>query len=899
MLAMGDELGRTQQGNNNAYAQDNALTWVDWGTADRTLIDFVAQLIAMRKRHPALRVERWLTGAPADGTGLPDIEWRHPDGRAMAGGDWTNPEGRVLVAVLYASPTRASAADRVVVAQNAGAQPVTVHWPDAREGFVWRRSIDTALPAGSPDPAAPLDAGVTLVAARSALVLTEQPGATPRRRNTGVDAEILDRLAAAAGIAGEWWDMAGGRHVVGADTKRLLLAAMGLPAASTGEARMRLSAIAEARERRALPAMVVAREGSSTDVAIAQTSASRRHRALLHVQHEDGTERVLPVAINDLPANTATAADGRKVHQRILTLPPLPAGYHTLRFDGDSGHDCRVVVAPARCFLPPEIRTGERRFGLAAHLYALRRRGDQGIGDFTTLSAIAEATARAGGSIVGINPLHALFAEERERPSPYHPSDRRFLDPVYIDVERVPDLVASDDARALFAQSSRQFAALSADASVDYPAVWQLKRAVLQACFASFEQRGTGDPLVIELDRFVAAGGAPLQQFALFEAIAAEHPRVPWYEWPSALRESDAPGTADFAGRHARRIRFALYLQWLADRQFDAAARHADASGLTLGFMRDLAVGAAPDGAEVWANPSAFARGVTIGAPPDPFSTAGQNWNLPPPNPGTLLASACAGFGDLAAANMRHAGALRIDHVMGLSRLFWIPDGATAADGAYVRYPLDALLAVLATESVRARCLVVGEDLGTVPEGFRERLAADDVFSYRVLWFERDGANFIAPARYPAKAVACVSTHDLPTIAGWWTGTDIAEKRSLGLLDSEDATGAQAGRLAAKRALADAIDQADVAEGASIDAGAPHDAGITAAIHRYACASTSAVVLLQADDLAGETEAVNLPGTDRERPNWRRKVSVDADALWQTPCGIRAIADFAGVRTRR
>ena len=374
---------------------------------------------------------------------------------------------------------------------------------------------------------------------------------------------------------------------------------------------------------------------------------------------------------------------------------------------------------------------------------------------------------------------------------------------------------------------------------------------------------------------------------------------MPWQEWPRALREPEAPGIADFAAAHAHRVRFAFYLQWLADRQFDAAARHGRASGLTLGFLRDLAIGAAPDGAEVWANPSAFARGVAVGAPPDPFSTAGQNWNLPPPNPESLLASAGAGFGELVAANMRHAGALRIDHVMGLSRLFWIPDGAAAADGAYVRYPLDALLAVLALESARARCLVVGEDLGTVPDGFRERLAAVDVFSYRVLWFERDGPGFTAPARYPPKAVACVSTHDLPTIAGWWTGADIAEKRALGLLDSTGAADARAERLAAKRALADAIEQAGVVEGAPIDVRGPHDAAITAAIHRYACASASAIVLLQADDLAAETNAANLPGTDRERPNWRRKLSVDVEALWQTPSGMRAIADCAVARSRR
>jgi len=365
---------------------------------------------------------------------------------------------------------------------------------------------------------------------------------------------------------------------------------------------------------------------------------------------------------------------------------------------------------------------------------------------------------------------------------------------------------------------------------------------------------------------------------------------MPWPAWPAELREPGRAGAREFAQKHARRIRFALYLQWLADRQFDAAANAARASGLALGFFRDLAVGAAPDGAEVWANPSAFARGVAIGAPPDPFSAGGQNWNLPPPNPHTLRASGGAAFRELLAANMRHAGALRIDHVMGLTRLFWIPDGAAAVDGAYVRYPLEMLLAVLATESARARCLVVGEDLGTVPEGLRERLAAADVLSYRVLWFERKGSSFVAPARYPAKAAAAVSTHDLPTIAGWWTGADIEEKASLGLVDAETATAAKHERAGEKRALCEAIAAAGISAAAHLSPETPHDGTITAAIHQFAGGAASALVLLQADDLAGELSALNLPGTDQERPNWRRKVRVGVDGLWQTPTAVLAIA---------
>jgi glycogen operon protein len=236
---------------------------------------------------------------------------------------------------------------------------------------------------------------------------------------------------------------------------------------------------------------------------------------------------------------------------------------------------------------------------------------------------------------------------------------------------------------------------------------------------------------------------------------------------------------------------------------------------------------------------------------------------------------------------------------MGLSRLFWIPEGADAADGAYVGYPLDALLGVLAQESERARCLVVGEDLGTVPEGLRERLAAADVLSYRVAWFERDGAAFVPPARYPVKAAACVSTHDLPTIAGWWRGADIDEKQSLALLTAGAADAERSERQASKAALVDALAQAGATPDAPVDASAPHDAAVTAAIHRFVGASAAALVLIQADDLAGEAMAVNLPGVDRERPNWRRRLDVDVESLWSTEVATRAIADFAAGRAGR
>jgi glycogen operon protein len=886
MLAMGDEMGRTQHGNNNAYAHDDPLTWLDWANADTALQEFTSALIALRRAHPALRADRWLTGAPADDKAIADVEWRRPDGVAMQDADWNDATRTALVAALYAPASAATPADRVAIAYNASRDAVEVTWPRARPGFTWCTVVDTSQPTGRRDAHAGTH---TTLAARSVVACVEMPDSDPRVRRAGIDADALAQLAKAAGIALDWWDVSGERHVVPAETIHALLAAMGQRADSTADVRARLAALSDAREMRALPAVAVAAPHMRTTIALCAAHLPAGARLRLHlIAEDDSSDTPLDVRAGDLPERMIDAPDGRHVAQRVLELPALAPGCYTLRIGDDAGSECRVVVAPPRCFFPPELREGARRFGLAAHLYALRRGGDQGIGDFTTLAQAAAATAARGGVTVGINPLHALFPGDRERASPYQPSDRRFLDPIYIDITAVPDFAASAAARGTMNTHAAAIAALAARTHVDYTGVWEAKRAVLDACFEHFEARRASDPQVKDFERFVAAGGDALQAFALFDAIADVHPGS-CTRWPTELAGPRAAGVRAFAAAHARRIRYACYLQWLADRQLAAAASDAHDGGLGLGFYRDLAIGAAPDGAEVWSDAHGiFARGVSIGAPPDPFARAGQVWGLPPPVPYAMRASGYRGFRALLAANMRHAGALRIDHVMGLMRLFWVPEGAPARDGAYIDYPRDDLLAVLALESARARCMIVGEDLGTVPSGLRERLDDADVLSYRLLWFERHGIAFAPPAHYPRKATACASTHDLPTIAGWWSGADIDERSSLGLVTALDAEHAHDERQREKAALVDAMTNAGVAASAGIDAGKPHDAGVTAAVHRYVAASASALVVLQADDLAGEREALNLPGTDRERPNWRRKVSVDASALWSVPAATMA-----------
>jgi len=878
MLSMGDELGRTQRGNNNAYAQDGALSWIDWAGADGELAAFVARLVRLRREHRALRDERWLSGEPGDASGIPDVEWRRPDGRAMAREDWENPRGHALVAVLYAAPEGEAPADRVAVALHAGREAIEVRWPDARDGYAWRRALDSSRPDGQPVPGA----DDSRVAPRSVVILVEEPGA-PRRGSRGIEGAVLDRLAAAAGILPEWHEVGGTHHRVGDDTRLALLEAMGWGVASTSQARERLAAITAAREGRLLPVALVHREDEAIRVPLALGEA--RRRGVLVLTGEDGEARRIAFHSDDCAAERIAGADGRSVVRRLVPVAPLPRGHYRLELEDDAvvGH---LLVAPRRCHLPAALAGGRRRFGLAAHLYALRRPGDQGIGDFTALAQAARATARAGGALVGINPLHALFPGERSRASPYHPSDRRFLDPIYLDVTAVPDFAQSPEAREAYARAP--FERLASAAAIDHAGAWEAKRAVLEACFDAFARRPSADALAADFRRFVAERGEALRRFAAFEAIAASRPGVPWQRWPQELRRPDDPGVARFAARHAREVDFAAYLQWLADRALAQAARD---GGLEIGFYRDLAIGAAPDGAEAWATQSALARGVSIGAPADPFCAEGQVWNLPPPLPDALPAGGFEAFRGLIAANARHAGALRIDHVMGLARLFWVPDGATANEGAYVRYPLEELLGALALESARAGCLVVGEDLGTVPPGLRERLEAAAILSYRVLWFERDGRDFRPPERYPALAAACVSTHDLPTIRGWWRGADIDERRALGLSGDAATAAAHAERGEDRGHLSRALGHAGVASHPGPDE--PEDEAVAQALHRFVGATPSLLALVQADDLAGETSAVNLPGTDRERPNWRRRLSVDAADLWDTPVGSRAAADLA------
>ncbi|HYD10993.1 MAG TPA: 4-alpha-glucanotransferase [Acidimicrobiales bacterium] len=509
------------------------------------------------------------------------------------------------------------------------------------------------------------------------------------------------------------------------------------------------------------------------------------------------------------PADIALE-DGSVVRGVDALRPDLPLGYHELQ-PLDGGPATMLVISPGRCHLPPGLRT----WGWALQLYAMRSRESWGIGDLADLRRASEWAAREGAGILTVSPLHAPGPASPQQASPYYPSSRRFRNPLHLRVEDVPGAAAVGTELGLLATAGRE---LNGDRRIDRDEVWRLKRAALELAFQHF--RGSAD-----LDRWLDAQGESLLEYATYCAIADVHGNG-WNAWPTELQRPDAPAVHEFADAHASQVGFHAWLQWLLDVQLG------DASNV-LPIVHDLAVGFDAGGADAWAWQDLLALDMRIGAPPDEFNEEGQDWGLPPFVPWRLRAAGYAPFIESIRSSLRHAGGLRVDHVMGLFRLFWIPTGDDGLPGTYVRYPSSDLLDILALESHRAGALVVGEDLGTVEDDVRRELWERQILSYRLLWFEES-----SPEHWPERALAAVTTHDLPTIAGVWAGADAQ-------------AGAMRGRLQAR---------------AQVDDAAPVGDAVTGAYRSLANAASS-VVVGTLDDALEVTERPNQPGTT-EPTNW-------------------------------
>jgi 4-alpha-glucanotransferase len=691
-------------------------------------------------------------------------------------------------------------------------------------------------------------------------------------------------LADAVGIVPTYLDQTGTEwRETTAESRIALLAAMGIEASSDAAAERSLRAL-RVEERRELVAPVRVIE-LSDDTATRHLSVrlasppNAEARWRLELTMESGERR---------------SADGRWPRGRRAELaipwPEYPAlGYHHLRLHIDTKQRERVaeqllIVVPSRCVSPRDLLGDQRAFGLVANLYTVRSERNWGAGDLTDLDALMRWTAALGGAFVGVNPLHAL-ANRGPDISPYSPVSRLFRNVLYVDVEAIPELHDAPNvaARLDHPELLAELETLREDPFVRYEQVMALKMPVLEELHAVFKRPRAASERAAAYDEYVRREDPELTRFATFMAIAESRHSWNWREWPAALQDGTSDAVRRFQREQADRIDLHRWIQFELDRQLGVVARSAQRSGLPIGLYQDLAIGTSPTGADTWAMPHLFVQRACVGSPPDPYLPSGQNWGLPPIDPRALRRDCYRYFIRLVQSGFRHAGALRIDHVMGFFRLFWIPEGKTGKEGAYVRYPANDLLGILALESVRHNALVVGEDLGTVPDTVPPALEKWCVLSSKVLYFERgEDEGFRAADRYAAAALATANTHDLATLAGFWRGRDLEQRARVGLIPTKEALADAVGeRERDKAALLRRLTE----EGILSEPRAPDDgAALRGAIHEFLCRTPAVLVGLAVDDLAGEIDAVNLPGVGPDRhPSWMRKMSMTIEEMRESP----------------
>jgi 4-alpha-glucanotransferase len=686
----------------------------------------------------------------------------------------------------------------------------------------------------------------------------------------------LHELAHRVGIHDEYFDVAGRRYVTSDDTRRAILHALKIDASTDDAAYQSLERMKYEESAELVAPVRVLEVGQSPRLEV-RAPGDRDTSGPWRVEVEtEGGERYI--------------AEGpwRGGGPLELPLPPdLPLGYHRVRVSLGAGsqewrNEQTLIVVPPRCVTPAELLDDTPAFGVIANLYTMRSRSNWGIGDFSDLASLASWTATVGGDFVGTNPLHALVNRGGDV-SPYSPVSRLFRNIAYIDPARVPELTDAPDVRDRLRSPEvlAELDSLRESPNVRYEQVMAVKGMALDALHRVFldQTHGKGSDRAREYERYVAEHEPGLTRFATWMTIAEHERKWDWRSWRPELHDPDNSAVAELAFARAHRVDFHRWAQFEADRQLANASTGARASGMRIGLYQDLAIGSAPGGADAWSFGDLLVAGVSAGAPPDPYSATGQNWGLPPMNPRALRRHRYRFFIDLIRAGFRHAGALRIDHVMGLFRLFWIPDGMTGAQGAYVSYPAEDLLGILALESVRHRALVVGEDLGTVPDYVRPALAKWGVLGSKVLYFEREWhGGFRSADQYPPLSLATANTHDMPTLAGFWAARDVSLRREVGQLASDDDE-------------AKALDERDRDRGHLLrlleaeqilpQGSVPQSsAELRAAVHGFLWSTPAQLVGLSLDDLAGEVEPVNIPGVGPDRfASWTRKMRADLETI--------------------
>ena len=677
----------------------------------------------------------------------------------------------------------------------------------------------------------------------------------------------LDRLADACGVGTDFWAFDGSQQRVADDTLVAVLAAMGVDASSPERIELALAFREDDPWRAVLPATVVVREGASTDIPVHLPDGTDVEVWIdLDPEAGGGRREVSQVDVYVPPR----MVDGRLIGRATFTIPgDLPLGWHELRtVAADGAHRATLVVTPNALQLPADLEQG-RAWGFMTQLYSVRSTESWGVGDLADLGDLAWLTAQhAGADYVLINPLHAAEASGAMTPSPYLPTTRRFINPIYIRVEDIREMgYLSTADRSLIEWSADEVRSLNTDPGpIDRDAAWGAKKAALEVVFGAGRSRARD----AEFAAFRAREGAGLENFALWCAMKEIHPDL---VWPAELLYVNGPAVAALRAPLAERIDFFCWLQWVADIQLAGAQRQAKAGGMSLGIMSDLAVGVHPVGADAWALASVLADGASVGAPPDMYNQQGQDWSQPPWHPEALAKAGYAPFRDMLRTILRHAGAVRIDHVIGLFRLWWIPSGNGAQDGAYVRYDHEAMIGILCLEAARAGVVVIGEDLGTFEPWVRDYLNDRGILGTSILWFEKDHEGRpLDPEHYRRMTLTSVTTHDLPPTAGYLAGEHVELRERLGLLEAPVA------QMRAE-ARAERAQMLDVLLAHGLVGPDPSERELVEALHAFIKMTPAVLLGVALADAVGERRAQNQPGTDQEYPNWKVPLADSAGAV--------------------
>ena len=707
--------------------------------------------------------------------------------------------------------------------------------------------------------------------------------------------QLLQQLVEMRGIETQYVDAWGKPATIAESSKAKLLNTLGYDTSSDEKIQSQITQDIKSVWLSPLNPVQVVRNTQEINVAVRLPIELVNDDHVLTITCENGdvlTHQFTPV---DQEMTTMAHIDDVEFHEYVVTLPlDLPLGYHdvALSADNDEFARSRLIVAPEACYTPNEIKEGKKIWGLSVQLYCVRSEKNWGIGDFSDLALLIEKAAGVGADFIGLNPIHALYPANPNACSPYGPSSRRWLNYLYIDATAIDGY---DDASVQAVVSSNEFKATLEHARnvehVDYEAVAHVKLAALKAVFdvydAKYLRKNTKQNKAFKA--FVEAGGESLDMLAVYDALQS-HLKAEgkdswgWPVFPQEYKDYHNPAVAKFKSANEQDVKFYLFLQWIAAQQLELASSKATDAGMTIGLYRDLAVGVSEGSAEIWGNKDLYCAGASVGAPPDILGPLGQNWGLPPMDPRKLYEQGYQPIIDLFASNMASSGSLRIDHVMALLRLWWVVKGDNAKDGGYVYYPVDDLLGILALESHRNQSLVIGEDLGTVPEEIRSKLADNGVYSYRVFFFEQaEDGGFFSPSHYPVQSMSTLTTHDMPTLIGYWHCLDLELGKEIGLYPTEEILQTlYADRHENKQAILDTLHGHG-----SIGDNVGHDVNYTGmnrelnnGMQVHMAGGSSALLSLQLEDWLEMDKPVNIPGTFDEYPNWRRKLTENIESMF-------------------